>query len=360
MSKHKKHLGVIEGYFGALWDWAARKSVVTRLAAAGYGYFIYAPKADAFLRRKWQEPYPAAEAEALADFAAHCRTSGLRFGIGLSPFEAYMDFNAEKQAALKSRIAFFNKLGVEDLAILFDDMRGDIPDLARKQAEILTFVRAHSTATRFIMCPSYYSADPVLDKVFGARPPHYLKDLGRLLPQGVEVFWTGEKVCSPSYSAAHLKAVNQELGRKVFIWDNYPVNDGARMSNHLHLRAFNNSAAALARHTAGHAINPALQPHLGLIPALTLPETYRLRSRYDPRAAFEKAVRKVAPDPKLATEIIRDAALLQDKGLNHMTAGEKQKLREKYAAFCQKPAHEIVRWLDGHYTRKAGEAVLTQ
>ncbi|MEZ5741799.1 MAG: hypothetical protein R3E68_21770 [Burkholderiaceae bacterium] len=41
------------------------------------------------------------------------------------------------------------------------------------------------------------------------------------------------------------------------LWDNYPVNDGQRMSQYLHLRAFTPDApATLAPLLRGHAINP--------------------------------------------------------------------------------------------------------
>ncbi|MCA3754287.1 MAG: beta-N-acetylglucosaminidase domain-containing protein, partial [Phenylobacterium sp.] len=42
-------LGLIEGYYGLPWEWAARERVMRRLSTAGYRFFMYAPKADAFL-----------------------------------------------------------------------------------------------------------------------------------------------------------------------------------------------------------------------------------------------------------------------------------------------------------------------
>ncbi len=53
-------LGVIEGYFGRPWGHEDRKHVLTVLRALGYSWFHYAPKADAFLRRRWREPHPDA------------------------------------------------------------------------------------------------------------------------------------------------------------------------------------------------------------------------------------------------------------------------------------------------------------
>lgn len=346
MSTHLE-LGIIEGYFGSPWRWADRTYVMRTLAGRGYGFFIYAPKADAHLRRRWREPHPAAEHEALAAFAAACRATGVRFGIGLSPFEVFRQFDDAARSALKVRVAQLDSLGLDDLAILFDDMRGDLPDLASRQAEIVAFVAGCTNATRLIMCPSYYTDDAVLDRVFGQRPANYLEDLGRLLDPKVQVFWTGEEVCARAFSPGHLERVAGQLRRKPFLWDNYPVNDGPRMSQHLHLRGFTGRPASMAAHVAAHAINPALQPHLSLIPALTLADSYALGERYCYMASFCAAAGAVM-GPEAARLLENDLSPLQDAGLSQL--GERvQRLRAKWAAHADPAAQEIVAWLDGRY-----------
>jgi len=47
-------LGIIEGFYGPLWTWAERRSLVKSLAPHGYEFYLYAPKADPFLRRSAQ------------------------------------------------------------------------------------------------------------------------------------------------------------------------------------------------------------------------------------------------------------------------------------------------------------------
>jgi hypothetical protein len=341
------HLGIIEGYFGAPWAWADRTHVMCTLAGHGYRFFIYAPKADAHLRRRWKEPHPKAEHEALASFAAACRAQGVRFGVGLSPFEVYRHFDDEARATLKARIAQLDALGLDDLAILFDDMRGDMPDLAARQAEIVAFVAGCTKATRLIMCPSYYTDEIVLDRVFGARPANYLEDLGRLLNPNVEVFWTGEEVCARAFSPGHLQDVAGRLRRKPFLWDNYPVNDGPRMSQFLHLRGFTGRPASMAAHVSAHAINPALQPNLSLIPALTLVDSYAQGDGYCYMGSFRKAARVVMGEEG-AKLVESDLLSLQDAGLGNL--GERaQRLRAKWAAHAHPAAQEIVAWLDGKY-----------
>lgn len=76
-------LGIIEGYFGRPWSHEDRKQVLSCLRELGFSWFHHAPKADAFLRRRWREPHPAAALAELADLSAHCRSLGMRFGLGL-------------------------------------------------------------------------------------------------------------------------------------------------------------------------------------------------------------------------------------------------------------------------------------
>lgn len=343
----KPKLGIIEGYFGRSWDWDARADVVTRLAPSGYGFFHYAPKIDGKLRRDWQVLHRHKEIAALTKFAAHCRGVKVRFGIGLTPYGAHLDFNAETRSALKAKLAHLDSIGLDDLAILFDDMRGDFDDLAQRQADIVAFCCDHSTAKRFFMCPSYYSNDPVLDRVFGARPARYLETLGKLIDDKVAIYWTGEEVCSAQYSHGHLADISGQIGRKIALWDNYPVNDGPRMSNHLHLRGFTGRSANSGAYVSHHAINPASQPVLSCIPALTLAVSYAQKQAYQYGAAFYDAACKVAGQ-ELADMLRTDMLSFQDSGRDRL-GDRTQKLRAKYAAINHAAAREVVDWLDGGY-----------
>ncbi|MBI3677874.1 MAG: beta-N-acetylglucosaminidase domain-containing protein [Proteobacteria bacterium] len=343
-------LGTIEGYYGAPWSWQARAETVQALAPHGYRFFLYAPKADAYLRKRWQEDHPAETVQALSRLAQHCKSLGVVFGVGLSPFELYRNFDDAAKAALARKLAGLDAIGCDMLAILFDDMRGDLPDLARMQAGIIHWIAERTKAKRLIVCPSYYTDDPVLDRYFGRRPERYLEEFGERLDPAIDIFWTGEEVCSREYSVGHLERVSTQLRRKPFLWDNYPVNDGQRMSQFLHLRAFTGRPASIGAHLAAHAVNPALQPVLTRIPMLTLAQSYRLGDAYQYRAAFERAAVEI-----LGTDLARcvngDIYSLQDSGLDRL-GKQAEKLRERYARFDHPGAREIVAWLDGVYRFK--------
>ncbi len=341
-------LGIIEGFYGPQWSWEMRAQTAAVLAPHGYRFYIHAPKGDPYLRRRWQEPHPGDHAARLAELAQDCRRLGVRFGIGLSPYEIYRAFDDAARTALARKLEFLDEIGTQDVAILFDDMRGDIPDLAQRQVEIVHWIREHSNAERLIFCPTYYSDDPILDRMFGARPDRYLERLGESMDPGIEIFWTGEEICAVELSSAHLERVAEQLRRRPFLWDNYPVNDSVRMSRTLHVRAFTGRPAAIGDAIAAHGVNPALQPVLSRIPALTLTASYRNGGAYQYGAAFRDAAVAVLGE-ELGTLVWQDLLTLQDVGVDRLTDEQVATLRSRYESIPHEGAREILRWLAGDY-----------
>lgn len=353
----RPELGIIEGYYGRPWSAAERASNARWLGERGYGFYWYAPKADPYLRRRWREDPPSEWLEELGDLAEACRGAGVRFGVGLSPYEIFRDFGESEREALARKLASLDAVGIRDLALLFDDMRGDVPELAARQVEVVEWVGSRTGAERLVVCPTYYTDDPVLDRVFGARPDGYLEALGEGLDPAVEVMWTGPEVIARELTEGHLERVAGDLGRAPFLWDNYPVNDGQRMSAYLHLRAFTGRPGGLGSVVAGHAVNPALQPTLTRIPLLTLLESYDRGPEYDYGEAFRRAAHAVL-GAELGERVREDLLILQDVGLDRLEEKEAP-LRDRYEGVDHPAAREIVAWLDGAY-RITDEIVQTQ
>jgi hyaluronoglucosaminidase len=122
--------GVIEGFFGKPWDWPARLSGVDFLRDWGYQFYVYAPKADPFLRRRWREPMPEETLRHLSELCMHGAANGISIGVGLTPFEIYLNYDQDARIALRAKVRQINNTGATMLCILFDDMRGDIEDCA--------------------------------------------------------------------------------------------------------------------------------------------------------------------------------------------------------------------------------------
>jgi hyaluronoglucosaminidase len=337
--------GVIEGFFGRPWGWPARFGAVEFLREYGFGFYIYAPKGDPYLRRKWREPMPADTLEHLAVLGSRCRECGIDFGIGLTPFEIYLRYDAAARERLRAKVLELNETGADTLAILFDDMRGDVPGIAELQARVIVEICGWSSARRFMVCPTYYSYDARLTREFGAPPKAYLEDLGRLLDPRIDCFWTGEKIISDGYSAQHLIDVAADLKRKPFIWDNHIANDAKTRTNHVYLDPGPWSLAVDA--AAGLAINPMNQPHLSRIALLGY--RHLLTVGPDLRSALRGIYRELA-GPRLAELLSEDLDFLQKEGLSRLDEATRRRLLERYESATGNPyADEVAAFLRGEY-----------
>ncbi len=342
-------LGIIEGFFGKSWSWAARLTYASWLPRHGYGFYIYAPKDDAHLRRQWQLPWPESELIQLKQLAHACRQHGVAFGVGLTPLGAHHDYPSKRDTLLAKLELIEAELQPDILAVLFDDMPSDTPALAKLQLAIAHDVAAHTRASRLIFCPSFYSTDPILEKVFGAMPTAYWDDLGSGLDPHFDLFWTGPKVCSTVYPPEHLAWVAQTLKRKPFLWDNYPVNDGKKASNFLYLRGFEHRPAELSELLAGHAVNPMKQAALSRLPLATLPLSYQLGPNYRADQAWQQVTRAQLGN-ELTSMLAQDLSLLTEVGLEQLSSRQKSELTKRYSPFTRhEEINELLRWLAGEY-----------
>lgn len=335
--------GVIEGFYGSSWPAEIRMHYASWLADLGLNCYLYAPKADPYLRRAWTEHWPDREWRALRDLVVHYRRAGVTFGIGLSPFSLYADYGRAQRRRLRDKIERLNALEAPLLAILFDDMPGDQADLAPRQADIVNDCLHWSRAERFLVCPTYYSSDPVLERVFGTRPEAYWRELGSALPASVDIFWTGDKVCAETLQASDLNAINTEFCRPVTLWDNYPVNDGAARSRHLYLDPPPaRDAGNLRGVTRGHLCNGMNQPWL------TLSALAGFARLYDPSLDARNWLSETLGDATHAC-LQRDAPLFSKLTREKMLENNGAALLQEYAALATPAAQEVVSWLQGDF-----------
>jgi hypothetical protein len=336
--------GVIEGFFGRPWSWTARLDGIDFLRRWGFQFYIYAPKADPFLRRRWRDPLPPETMRHLGELNYRCRQTGVALGLGLSPFEIYLSYDADAERTLRSKVLQINEVGAETLCILFDDMQGSLDDLAERQGRVISDICAWSSAKNFIVCPTHYSDDPRLTRQFGSAPKAYLHDLGRMVDPRVDFFWTGEKVISHGYSERHLADVSSRIGRKPFIWDNRTANDSKTRVNHLFLDPSGGWELSV-EDAAGLAINPMNQPYLSRI-ALA---GYQLLLSGEREGVLSSASRQVCGS-SFAERLLEYAHSLQTCGLVGLNSDTRAALLGRYASDTANPyAQEIASWLRGEY-----------
>ena len=385
--------GLIEGFYGRMWSWDDRMDWCRFLGAQKADFYLYAPKDDEHLRRRWLEPWDRATRDRLEKLRGLCGDQGLLFGPGLSPYEIYLDWNADSRRRLERRLADLKTLEPGILGVFFDDMKGDRSSMARVQADVAHIAADALPDARVVVCPTYYSDDPALRMLFGDEPAGYLEGLGEALDPSIDVFWTGPMVCSEGYPEEHLRRVAGRLGRKPFLWDNYPVNDGVRMAPFLHLRPPQGRPPRPAELCSGFAANPMNQPWLSRLPfaalgaqwasgetdpealwarALELVDDPALRALLDrdrdafqdrgigyagtDRAFAEGWKKRISENPRFATlpekdraAIVREHSEFERKVANALTDDERAAKRAEYAAIDHPAAREVAEWLDGLY-----------
>lgn len=343
-------LWIIEGFYGQPWSSAARGHTLRKLGQWGFDGYIYAPKADRSLRREWARPFSADEQRALAKLANTAHNASLTFGVGLSPFEIWRDWSSATRKLLTSKLSALADSGCDQLSLLFDDVRGDVDNLAIIQVEIARFALEHWPGDTITLCPTYYSDDPVLAQVFGPPPKGYLETLGRNLPKSIDVFWTGPNVLSTALTDDHLSDVANRLGRKPVIWDNYPANDGAKSSRFLFLKGAEEREPALRGLANSYVANPMVQPYLSQLPLYAIASLAREpSSAFDAEAALREAAYACAPND-VAELLIHHADTFVHRGLDGIEADERRRLIEAFASYDDPYAREVAAWLCGAYT----------
>jgi hyaluronoglucosaminidase len=334
--------GVIEGYYGRAWPPELRLAYADYLCRAGLNTYIYCPKGDPYLRKQWQHDWPAGQWQDLTHLSAHYRRAGIHWGVGLSPFELYRHYGAQERQQLQRKVESMAPLEAPVLAILFDDMPGELDALAARQAEIVTDVCRWSPGTRIMVCPTYYSFDPVLEKYFGKMPSQYWPQLGRELPDSVDIFWTGNRVCSESIVADDIRAITGQLGRRVMLWDNYPVNDGAVRSNFLYCEPLSQRGSDLRPLLSGHLCNPMNQ---GL---LSLPALSGLAQLYGATALGDDDLGAIL-GPRTWEKLRQDQQLFRQEGLAGLGEERCAALAAQYSVLPGPAAQEVAGWLRGEY-----------
>jgi hyaluronoglucosaminidase len=338
-----KKTGVVEGFFGPQWQQADRKSYAEFLSRYGGDFYIYAPKQDPRLRKEWRKSWDQNYQSMLLDLVSTFHSAGIKFGVGFSPFGLGTSLTDDDKEALSEKLEILNKLGVDILGLFFDDMPVTA-NLAETQIETLNIVQK-SFKQHIVFCPSYYTPDPILDKVFGQRPENYLNEIAEGVPQGVSIAWTGPKVISPVIDEAHLIEVSSLLKRKPFIWENLFANDGPRNCKFLKLRPFTGRDENAFAQTEAFGFNLMNQAQLSKI--VYLASKFVLEG-HESDTSFERALSELCSlDFKNFLLINRERFL--SIGLDKMTADEKQVLINQLKNMNDQGAVEVKDWLEDSY-----------
>ena len=297
--------GVVEGFFGPPWGFPERLALFSFGARRGMNTYLYAPKDDPYHRERWDQPYPKPLWAELCKLIYAAQSHGIDFVYGFHPGKRLCFSAAKPVHRLLIKAERFYETGVRTFAILFDDIPSRLEfardremfhgSLARAEAlwvrRVVEAAPAGWSNVEWWFCPSYYSDDPLLARMFGTFEKDFLTTLSRCLPDRVACLWTGPRIVSKAITLAHVRETLQHLHRRLILWDNYPVND-LSMSAELHLGPLTGRDPRLPEAVYGYLNNPMLQPILSAVPLATCFDYANDPVRYRPEKSWERAVRE--------------------------------------------------------------------
>jgi hypothetical protein len=158
-------------------------------------------------------------------------------------------------------------------------------------AKIIAAQPAGWSEVEWWICPSYYSEDVLLERVFGRFEPDFLETLAQYLPPNIACFWTGPFVVSKSITLAHVRRIAKRIKRPLILWDNYPVND-LSMSDELHIGPLTGRDPRLPECVYGYLNNPLLQEELSFMPLATCLDYAQAPANYRAESSWTKIVRQ--------------------------------------------------------------------
>jgi hyaluronoglucosaminidase len=290
--------GVIEGFYGVFYTFPERNDLVRFVGEHGYNLYIYAPKNDRQHRARWWEPYPTRLMEQFANTVDLAEAQGVRFCYAISPAPTIAFAKDEDFQKLAVKLIDFFRQGVRSFSLLLDDIdpgfryeedRHRYQNYAQAQADLCNrtfdFLTAMDAACTLSMCPTDYYGKPPFSQ--------YLTELGRELRPEIDVFYTGQEVCSPEITAGDAQAYAEALGRKPVIWDNYPVND-LQMQSELHIGPIRGRDPELGGVVKGIVANNMLQAEASKIPLATIGDYFREPGGYNAENSWMAAICEVA------------------------------------------------------------------
>ncbi|MBD3868278.1 MAG: beta-N-acetylglucosaminidase domain-containing protein [Acidobacteria bacterium] len=259
------------------------------------------------------------------DLADWCRNQDMTIFVSVNPVAATGgDFIFHEKSGEKRIARFLRKLrrkaGVHDFVLSFDDMPTRLTDLNDFLTYGASTAPAHLDLTRrlyrrmnksdtFWLAATAY-CDAHLGDGNGPYTKPFLERLSTLDPD-IGLIWTGPEVLSRSITGDDIRNARRRLGgRKILLYDNYPVNDdGRRLSLGLVLGPLRNRSPEIAGHVAAYLACPMNQVGASRLPLRTVAEYLADPAGYDPDLSWQGAIADLAGDDPAALDALKTQAM---------------------------------------------------
>lgn len=287
--------GVVEGFYGTPWSHQVRLSLIDFYGKFKMNYYLYGPKDDPYHSSpNWRLPYPDKEAAEIKELVEACNRNHVDFVWAIHPGQD-IKWNEEDYQNLVGKFNLMYDLGVRSFAIFFDDISGEGTN-PNRQSELLNrlnaeFVKNKDGVAPLIVCPTDYSklwANPT--------PQGSLSIYGNTLDPSINVFWTGDAVCS-DLTRSTLDWVNSRIKRPALYWWNFPVTDYAR---HIIMQgpAYGLDTTLTDKELCGLISNPMEHGEASKVALYSVADYAWNIAGYNAIDSWERALGELAPEVK--------------------------------------------------------------
>ena len=281
--------GVVEGFYGNNWSHTDRIRQFQFYGANKMNVYIYGPKDDPYHLAKWREPYPAETAAKMTELVAEAKRNKVKFVWAVHPGNDIQWDSADSDNVVK-KLEMMYALGVRSFAIFFDDIWSGPGRSGSKQAELLNyvtdqFVRKHDDVEPLILCPTLYNR--------GWADGVYLPELRNSMYPEIKIMWTGNSVVD-LINKSDMEWINNQIGRKAYIWLNYPVNDYC-VSRMLMGPTYGNDLN-IADDVSAFTANPMEYAEASMVSLYSIADYTWNMANYDSNASWERAIKYLMPE----------------------------------------------------------------
>lgn len=292
-----QYRGVVEGFYGTPWSHETRLSLIDTYGRYKMNYYVYGPKDDPYHSSPyWREEYPAEEAAEIKELVEACNRNRVNFVWAVHPGKDIKWEESDIQNLLRKFEAMY-QLGVRAFAVHFDDIEGagTNPYYQTELMNILNedFVKVKGDVAPLIVCPTDYTR-------LWANPSERgsLVIYGNELDPSVDVFWTGDAVCS-DMTPSTMEWIATRIKRPALFWWNYPVTDYAR---HIMMQGpvYGLSPILTAEETRGLVSNPMEHGEASKLALYSVADYTWNTEAYNPIDSWERGLESLAPEVKEA------------------------------------------------------------
>lgn len=258
--------------------------------------------------RRFRDPYSDEHLEAIARIVQGARERFVTVCVAINPsLRAVPQARYSGDEDLKLVVDKFRAsydLGVRCFALALDDISSEL-QRPEDRAAYRSLGEAHVDFTfrlrdallsmdsdnRLILCPTAYFTR------HAHAYPDYTRAIAEGIPDDVELFWTGPDWNSVSISYEDACEYAGLVGRKPFLWLNYPVNDYLKPEPwRLVLAPTPMRCTRLPSMVTGVISNPMRQVEASKLPLWSIGRYFWDPESYDPDVALEEACAVVSAE----------------------------------------------------------------